>query len=330
MGGPLDIIGDVHGECGTLCKLLDRLGHDGNGNHPDGRRLVFVGDLIDRGPDSPGVVRLVRHMIGRGRAQCILGNHEINILKGDRKHGNHWVNGEPEVIRKDEAAVSFQVLADPSFRQEVLDFFGTLPLCLTRDDLVVVHACWDPASVERLRSYEGSAVQASNKFDQEIQDKINRENIDDKDEIDLLKQNMNPVKVLTSGIEGRAPEPFFAGGKLRNLDRVRWWDTYEATDKRLIVIGHYWRRFLDEVLPEVDQIHPKGFHPTGADMFPNSAPQDLLGPCKNVMCIDYAVGIRYEERGMGLRESALGTHLAALRLPEMKIHLEDGRVLECK
>ena len=52
--GPLDIIGDVHGECGTLCKLLDRLGYDGNGDHPEGRRLVFVGDLVDRGPDSPG------------------------------------------------------------------------------------------------------------------------------------------------------------------------------------------------------------------------------------------------------------------------------------
>ena len=47
-----------------------------------------------------------------------------------------------------------------------------------------------------------------------------------------------------------------------------------------------------------------------------------------VMCVDYAAGVRYEERGLGLPETALGTHLAALRLPEMKVHLEDGRVLD--
>ena len=67
-GGPIDVIGDIHGECGTLCELLDRLGYDGNGAHPEGRRLVFVGDLIDRGPDSPGVARrLVRHLIEQVR-----------------------------------------------------------------------------------------------------------------------------------------------------------------------------------------------------------------------------------------------------------------------
>ena len=50
----IDVIGDIRGECGTLCELLDRLGYDGNGAHPEGRRLVFVGDLIDRGgPDVP-------------------------------------------------------------------------------------------------------------------------------------------------------------------------------------------------------------------------------------------------------------------------------------
>ena len=68
-GGPIEVIGDIHGECGTLRELLDRLGYDGNGAHPEGRRLVFVGDLMDRGgPDSPGVARrLVRHLIEQVR-----------------------------------------------------------------------------------------------------------------------------------------------------------------------------------------------------------------------------------------------------------------------
>ena len=51
--GPLDIVGDIHGEIAALEQLLAHLGYDGQGNHPEGRRLVFVGDFCDRGPDSP-------------------------------------------------------------------------------------------------------------------------------------------------------------------------------------------------------------------------------------------------------------------------------------
>ena len=62
-------------------------------------------------------------------------------------------------------------------------------------------------------------------------------------------------------------------------------------------------------------------------MFAGYRPEALLGPTKGVMCIDYAVGVRYEERGKGLPEGALGTNLGALRLPERELHLTDGRVL---
>lgn len=72
--GPIDVVGDVHGECGPLTELLDRLGYDANGNHPENRRLVFVGDLVDRGPDSPGVIRTVRRLMDAGKV-CII--HEL-------------------------------------------------------------------------------------------------------------------------------------------------------------------------------------------------------------------------------------------------------------
>ncbi|MDH3441675.1 MAG: metallophosphoesterase, partial [Gammaproteobacteria bacterium] len=51
--GPLDIIGDIHGEFDALMNLLDVLGYDEEGQSPEGRKIVFLGDLIDRGPDSP-------------------------------------------------------------------------------------------------------------------------------------------------------------------------------------------------------------------------------------------------------------------------------------
>ena len=88
--GPIDIVGDIHGEIDALRDLLGQLGYDTTGQHPDGRRLVFIGDLTDRGPDSPAVFELVSGLVARGLAQCVLGNHELNLLRQARKEGNGW------------------------------------------------------------------------------------------------------------------------------------------------------------------------------------------------------------------------------------------------
>jgi len=88
--GPFDIIGDVHGCRAELETLLERLGWtlhrdaDGrpvNATHPEGRTAIFLGDLVDRGPDSPGVLRLVMGMVAAGTALCVPGNHEQKLLR---------------------------------------------------------------------------------------------------------------------------------------------------------------------------------------------------------------------------------------------------------
>jgi polynucleotide kinase-phosphatase len=88
--GPFDIVGDVHGCLAELLSLLTGLGyapvHDDAGRavnavHPDGRTAVFVGDLVDRGPDSPGVLRLVMGMVAAGTALCVPGNHEQKLAR---------------------------------------------------------------------------------------------------------------------------------------------------------------------------------------------------------------------------------------------------------
>ncbi|NRQ30962.1 polynucleotide kinase-phosphatase [Nonomuraea sp. NN258] len=78
--GPFDIIGDVHGCRAELETLLRELGWQGL-HHPDGRTAVFVGDLVDRGPDSPGVLRLVMDMVEAGTAICVAGNHEQKLVR---------------------------------------------------------------------------------------------------------------------------------------------------------------------------------------------------------------------------------------------------------
>ena len=78
--GPVDVVGDVHGEIDALNALLAQLGYDERGAHPQGRHLVFIGDLCDRGPDSPAVLERVMDLVQRGAAQGVLGNHELNAV----------------------------------------------------------------------------------------------------------------------------------------------------------------------------------------------------------------------------------------------------------
>ncbi|OEJ34204.1 polynucleotide kinase-phosphatase [Streptomyces subrutilus] len=103
--GPFDIIGDIHGCSSELETLLAKLGYE-DGVHPAGRTAVFVGDLVDRGPDSPGVLRRVMGMVGSGNALCVPGNHENKLgryLKGSKVQRTHGLaetieqlEGEPE------------------------------------------------------------------------------------------------------------------------------------------------------------------------------------------------------------------------------------------
>lgn len=83
--GPFDVIGDVHGCRAELEALLDRLGYVGPERaHPAGRRAIFLGDLVDRGPDVPGVLRVVMAMVSAGHALCVVGNHEAKLVKALR------------------------------------------------------------------------------------------------------------------------------------------------------------------------------------------------------------------------------------------------------
>jgi hypothetical protein len=123
--GPLDIIGDVHGELDALLQLLKTLGYDAHGSHPQGRHLVFVGDLCDRGHDSPGVFSFVSGLVDRGRAQCVIGNHELNLLRNEKKEGNGWFHEKHDDHEVDLLRSSTPV--KPQQRAAILAFLDRLP-----------------------------------------------------------------------------------------------------------------------------------------------------------------------------------------------------------
>ncbi|MFB8249422.1 polynucleotide kinase-phosphatase [Streptomyces sp. NPDC055952] len=97
--GPFDIIGDVHGCSAELEALLGKLGYV-DGVHPEGRTAVFVGDLVDRGPDSPGVLRRVMAMVASGNALCVPGNHENKYGRYLRGRNVQHTHGLAETIEQ--------------------------------------------------------------------------------------------------------------------------------------------------------------------------------------------------------------------------------------
>ncbi|MFC9813266.1 polynucleotide kinase-phosphatase [Streptomyces virginiae] len=132
--GPFDIVGDIHGCSSELETLLAKLGYE-DGVHPEGRTAVFVGDLVDRGPDSPGVLRRVMGMVTSGNALCVPGNHENKLgryLKGSKVQQTH---GLAETIE--------QLSHEPQeFVEEVREFIRGLVSHYVLDGgkLVVCHA----------------------------------------------------------------------------------------------------------------------------------------------------------------------------------------------
>ncbi|TXS21600.1 polynucleotide kinase-phosphatase [Streptomyces sp. ms191] len=132
--GPFDIIGDIHGCRSELETLLGRLGYV-DGHHPEGRTAVFVGDLVDRGPDSPGVLRRVMGMVAAGDALCVPGNHENKLgrwLKGRKVQETHGLAETIEQLGRE----------SEEFRAEVGGFIDGLVSHYVLDEgrLVVCHA----------------------------------------------------------------------------------------------------------------------------------------------------------------------------------------------
>ncbi|HEY6747028.1 MAG TPA: polynucleotide kinase-phosphatase [Mycobacteriales bacterium] len=136
--GPFDVIGDVHGCLRELTELLTALGYavtPGDAVHPDGRRALFLGDLVDRGPDSPGVLRLVMGMVAAGHALAVPGNHENKLVRALR--------GSPVTVSHGLEETLAQLDAEPpEFRRAVADFCYSLVSHYVLDGgrLVVAHA----------------------------------------------------------------------------------------------------------------------------------------------------------------------------------------------
>jgi protein phosphatase len=122
--GPFDLIGDIHGCFDELSLLLKALEYRVNRTrdgfevyHPEGRKLVFLGDLVDRGPKTPQVLRLVMDAVKSGDAFCVAGNHDAKLVKALQGHKVKMTHGLAESMRQLEQE-------SEAFRAEVVEFLG--------------------------------------------------------------------------------------------------------------------------------------------------------------------------------------------------------------
>jgi len=222
-----DIVGDVHGHADKLEGLLRKMDYtlvDGTWQHP-GRKVIFVGDLIDRGPRQVDSVMIAKRMVEAGHAHIVMGNHEFNAIAyatpnpnkpGDflRTHQGEWAVKNFEQHKKFLDAVG----EGSELHREVIQWFKSIPLWLELDGLRIIHACWDPASMNRLRPKLGP----NNTVTDELMVTMSTKGHDDYHDLEILIKG--PEIKMPDGLEYKDKD-----GIKRSSARFAWWDPEALT-----------------------------------------------------------------------------------------------------
>lgn len=277
----IDLIGDIHGHADKLEELLLKLGYakiNGTYSHPN-RKVLFVGDYIDRGPKIRETLQIVKAMVDSENAIALMGNHEYNALCF------HFQNTEGGHLRKHlikniiqhyETLKQFQ--NKQSEYEDYLEWFKTLPLYYETDKFRAVHACWDNNNIEYLRETL-------------VNDRLSNE---------LIYQSVKKGTKLNEAIdqtlkgkEMKMPNGFFftdKDGTKRTEIRIKWWENPATTTYKSISVDP-----IDN-LPE----HPIEMSKfKSLDFYRDNAKQVFFGHYwlkgkpslykKNICCLDYSI-----------------------------------------
>ncbi len=290
-----DLIGDIHGQADALLELLHRLGYrlvSGRHRHPDGRRAVFLGDFIDRGPRSRRVLEIVRAMIDAGEALAVMGNHEFNALLF---HTTDPGTGQPlrahtlRHVRQHDAFLR-EYRDDPAALAEAVAWFRTLPLLLDLgpEGPRVVHACWDAEAVAWLQRqpWHPAGEPLPEAFLAAAARPGTREHAVAER---LLK---GPEIPLPDGLRCRSRD-----GNVRRHARVNWWDAaLPDGPERLLLPEQECRRAVAaaERFPDLSAVppYPPDAPPVFFGHYWRRIGEPVMGP--NWACLDWSAAA---ERG---------------------------------
>ena len=209
-----DIIGDIHGHADALELLLAKLGYSEQNGHyaqPE-RKVIFVGDFIDRGPKILRVLQIARSMVEAGTALAVLGNHELNAIAYQTREADNstrFMRPREEKNFLQHKQTLHQLSASELHAH--IEWFRTLPLWLDLGDLRVVHACWDESSMSKIREVWTHG--------QRFDDNFIRRAYSKGDEL------YNALEIVTKGKEAELPEGIYftdKDGHQRYSIRLKW------------------------------------------------------------------------------------------------------------
>lgn len=281
-----DFIGDVHGQYGALCALLEKMGYtksDGVYRHPD-RIAVFVGDIVDRGPDVRQTLYMARRMCESGAAFAVMGNHEFNLICFlTRDHGGTWLREHSGKNRDQVQATLDSFKGHERELDEYKEWMLSLPLFLELRRIRVVHACWDHISISRFWCSEG---------------RLNPETLRQA-ALDKGSPVGQAVEILLKGREIQLPDGISftdINNVIRTRKRMKWWiDPSKHTFGELLVLPMYNCQGNPDLLDQVP-VFENGYPPFYApDEEPvvfghywlRGEPRVLQ---RNILCTDYGAG----------------------------------------
>ena len=278
-----DMIGDIHGHADELVQLLEALGYRRRGAsyaHAD-RKVIFLGDFIDRGPKIRAVLEIVRPMVEEHNALAVMGNHELNALgyhSEDPANPGAFLRPRTDKNLRQHRQTLEQL--KPADLQRYLEWFRTLPLWLDLDGIRVVHACWDE--------------QCMNSIDHALQHL-------DGLSLPFLQAAFNPgvplfraAEIVLKGKEAQLPNGLFFRDKegcVRTEMRTRWYlspdgQTYGSYALQTDPIDCH-EKLAESVVAEAAP-YPAAAKPVFVGHYWLSAkrPETLAD---NVACLDYSV-----------------------------------------
>ena len=283
--GQYDIIGDIHGYADKLHALLEKLGYtkgSGTYSHPK-RKVIFLGDFIDRGPQQQEVLDTVMAMVKGHHALAVMGNHEFNALAYhtlDPKDSNAYLRPHLDKnTRQHQAFIDAYGTdsTDPKLRS-VLDFFYSLPLWLEIYGLRVVHACWHPKSI----TFMSDLLNTDNTLSHELLVYASRKGT----------PVFEAVETLLKGVETTLPNHgsfIDKDGTQRKQVRLAWWSEQpvfwsQATVPPNIISGP----IADQRVPsDLELGYSVGSPPVLFGHYWHSGVPEPLRP--NAACLDFSV-----------------------------------------
>ncbi|MGB4849514.1 MAG: metallophosphoesterase [Saprospiraceae bacterium] len=277
----IDFIGDIHGHADKLEALLKKLGYTfnaGSYSHPE-RKILFVGDYIDRGPKIRETLDIVRRMVENENAIALMGNHEYNAIcfHYPEKEGGHLRNHEiKNILQHIKTLEQFQNKQEEY--NEYIDWFKTLPLYYETGNVRAVHACWDYKTISYLQS-----VLSDTKLTDDLiyESAIKGTKINEAIEITLKGKEIT----MPEGLDFTDKD-----GAIRKEIRIKWWEDLSICTYKEISVEPL--KNLPDVSVDKSQI-------TNLDFYSDSDKPVFFGHYwlrgnptlyrGNICCLDYSV-----------------------------------------